>query len=120
MMVVTFLVSCVLFLWLGAQLPKASRALHIRPFAAARLGGVAGESGAGHEKAVGSKYRSIPTAEARRLCAESYESDINGPDGIGPTLAYGIMVYQRKGYAVEKTFGQFNRMFNALYDKKNT
>lgn len=43
-----------------------------------------------------------------------------GEDDIGPTIAYGIMVYQRKGYSPQMTLDQFARMFNALYDKDNT
>lgn len=38
----------------------------------------------------------------------------------GPTLAYGIMIYQRAGYEVEKTLGQFTRMLGAIYDEANT
>lgn len=57
------------------------------------------------------------------LGVSSRESKQNSPaaadDDIGPTLAYGIMVYQRKGYAVEKTLGQFKRMFDAMYDEHN-
>lgn len=38
----------------------------------------------------------------------------------GPTLAYGVMVYQRQGYEVNTTLAQFTRMFDALYDEHNT
>lgn len=41
-------------------------------------------------------------------------------DDVGPRIAYGIMVYQRKGYSPQMTLDQFARMFNALYDKENT
>jgi len=41
-------------------------------------------------------------------------------EDVGPRLAYGIMVYQRKGYSPQKTLDQFGRMFNALYDEENT
>lgn len=41
-------------------------------------------------------------------------------DAVGPRLAYGIMVYQRQDYEVEKTMGQFKRMFDAMYDEHNT
>ncbi|CAM9921014.1 unnamed protein product, partial [Ectocarpus fasciculatus] len=39
---------------------------------------------------------------------------------VGPRLAYGIMVYQRKGYSPQTTLDQFGRMLRALYDEENT
>lgn len=37
-----------------------------------------------------------------------------------PTVAYGIMVYQRPHRTVLDTFRQFSRLFDALYDPANT
>lgn len=60
------------------------------------------------------KYsHSAPTGDTRGVVSTASDDD------EGPTLAYGIMVYQRKGYAVETTLGQFIRMFDAVYDESN-
>jgi len=37
----------------------------------------------------------------------------------GPTIAYGIMVYQRQGKTVDEVFISFQRLFNAIYHPEN-
>lgn len=60
------------------------------------------------------KVSSLPPAASSDFLAEDDDGS------IGPRLAYGIMVYQRKGHTLQMTLNQFERMFNALYDEENT
>ncbi|CAM9143706.1 unnamed protein product [Ectocarpus sp. 12 AP-2014] len=61
-------------------------------------------------------------AERRQLAATARAGDggVNRSSDVGPRLAYGIMVYQRKGYSPQTTLDQFGRMLKALYDEENT
>ena len=97
-----FLAACLLMVWCGLHLPRL-------------LGEGAGEGTVGNREGL----QAFAVAEAALSGVAGSRTRGNGDD-TGPRLAYGIMVYQRKGSTVEKTLGQFTRMFNALYDTENT
>lgn len=88
---------CFLLLWAGTQLP-----VMLNPTGIPR--GAAGSRTNGGSWAVSAE----PAVKVDNASAD------------GPTLAYGIMVYQRQGYHVNTTLAQFTRMFDALYDELNT
>lgn len=90
-----YLACCVVLLWIGTQLPALMRGW------------------------IRKRRLSATSVDMRMNMTERGRGAIID-DGIGPRLAYGIMVYQRQGYAVEKTLGQFTRMFDAIYDEQNT
>lgn len=102
-----YLATCVFLVWCGLQIPDLLRGNpsdDTPPLAT--LGG--GVEAAGVRAA---------TSRGRELAS----SGGRGRDGdVGPTLAYGIMVYQRKGFTPQMTLDQFARMFRALYDEDNT
>lgn len=113
-----FVAACVIMIWCGSQIPRyfrhdfdgADNSSSQRVFVSA--GGV---DGVGRAAA----------ARGRKLSSFDGSSSSGGPaltyDGeVGPRLAYGIMVYQRKGYTPQMTLQQFARMFEAMYDEQNT
>lgn len=112
----TYLIACVLLVWLGLNIP----ALLNKDADGVADKGVRTEVRAKGEGA-GSRVLAATTASSvvDATAAVGSGPDTSG-DGIGPRLAYGIMVYQRKGYTPEMTLHQFTRMFEALYDPENT
>lgn len=109
-----YVVACVFLVWLGLHIPPLLNRSGVEV-----AGGVArresGEGGSGSRvlaatSATGSMTDAIAGAGGRDTSR----------DGVGPRLAYGIMVYQRKGYTPDMTLRQFTRMFEALYDPENT
>ncbi|CAM9250441.1 unnamed protein product, partial [Discosporangium mesarthrocarpum] len=85
----------------------------------------------GVESKVALKARlAAPGREERKMLLGGANGSTGGAEGAvvgtcddttkGPTVAYGIMVYQRKGHTPMKTIEQFSRMFWALYDECNT
>ena len=96
-MTVAYLACCLVLLWIGTQLPALVKGwMRTGPSNAASIG------------------------MGMKMTQRGRGTVFDGDDDIGPRLAYGIMVYQRQGYAVEKTLGQFKRMFDAIYDEHNT
>lgn len=112
----TCLFACVLLVWLGLNIP----ALQNKNAGGVVETGVRTEvrakgEGAGSRVLASNTVSSVMDATA----AAGSGRDTSG-DGVGPRLAYGIMVYQRKGYTPAMTVHQFTRMFEALYDPENT
>lgn len=102
-----YLAACVFLLWCG---------LHV---SALLRGGGGGDAGGGAVEP--RHHQGVERRHHQRELLSADEAIIGYRDeDIGPRLAYGIMVYQRKGYSPQKTLDQFGRMFNALYDKENT
>ncbi len=100
-----YLAACVFLLWGG---------LHV----SALLRGGGGDAGGGAVEPMGGVERQH---HQRGLLSAAEEAIVGyREEDVGPRLAYGIMVYQRKGYSPQKTLDQFGRMFNALYDEENT
>lgn len=97
-----YLFACLGLLWCGLQLPVLAK----------------GRDGRAANAAV-----VVDNGERRQLAATARVGDGGGVDqssDVGPRLAYGIMVYQRKGYSPQTTLDQFGRMLRALYDEENT
>lgn len=99
---VGFLAACLLLVWCGLQTPRL--------LGEGAIEGVVEHRGLSHSSGVAAAVTS------------SAAGDQAEKEAVGslPRLAYGIMVYQRKGSTIEKTLGQFTRMFEALYDDENT
>lgn len=97
-----YLFVCLGLLWCGLQIPALAKG---RDGRAATAPVAVGEG-----------------AERRQLAATARAGDggVNRSGDVGPRLAYGIMVYQRKGYSPQTTLDQFGRMLKALYDEENT
>lgn len=106
-----YLAAFVFLVWCGMQASALLRG---------GAGAVSGEATAGGEQVP------LPTPQLKSVVATSRGGGGAqaiagyGEDDDGPTLAYGIMVYQRVGYSPQMTLDQFWRMFRALYDPANT
>lgn len=100
---VAYLFACVFFVWCGRQLPSL----------------FSGGIGTGGADAAGTRAGAEVAMDARRNLGVTSATS-SGRTDVGPSLAYGIMVYQRKGYTPDMTLNQFTRMFDALYDEENT
>lgn len=99
---VGFLAACLLLVWCGLQTPRL--------LGEGASEGVVEQRGVLHSSGVAAAVTSGAAGD------QAEKEDV----GSWPRLAYGIMVYQRKGSTIEKTLGQFTRMFEALYDEENT
>ena len=112
----TYLFACVLLVWLGLNIP----ALLNKNVGDVVEAGVRTEVRAKGE-GTGSRMLAATTASSTiDATAAAGSGRDTSRDGVGPRLAYGIMVYQRKGYTPAMTLHQFTRMFEALYDPENT
>ncbi|CAB1100933.1 unnamed protein product [Ectocarpus sp. CCAP 1310/34] len=100
--IAAYLFVCLGLLWCGLQISEFAKG---KDGHAATAAAAAGEG-----------------AERRQLAAAARadNSGVNRSGDVGPRLAYGIMVYQRKGYSPQTTLDQFGRMLKALYDEENT
>lgn len=100
-----YLSTCALLLWVGTHIP------HL-------VGSLAAPSVAYWTGTSGGSALAIEQSTTKGAFLQDEDKSLTAALD-GPTLAYGIMVYQRKGHEVNRTLSQFTRMFDALYDEHN-
>lgn len=105
-----YVIACGFLLWLGTQIPTLFRPPSI----------TVGEARVAAKDIIAGGARATESGLAVEAAPSVGSREGKNETGNGPNLAYGIMVYQRKGHTTEKTLGQFTRMFDALYDDHNT
>lgn len=115
-----YLVACVLLVWFGLQVSAVLRGGTNGSGVVEAGGGQRQQQHQRQQPARQEERRELASARGGREGGDSSTIKGYGEDDIGPTIAYGIMVYQRKEYSPQSTLDQFARMFNALYDEENT